>query len=338
MATNTPFVEKDAPVRWGIIGTGQIANKFAADLPYAPGAELKAVGSRDQAKADDFANTYNIPNRYDSYADLANDPEVDVVYVATPHPSHHEPTIMLLEAGKHVLCEKPFAMNGAEAREMVVAAKKNNRFMMEAMWTRFRPSMYKVRELIDNGTLGKIEYLSATIGWKSSFDPEFRLYNPLLGGGALLDGGVYPVSFASMVLGKPDKVAGVAELGESNVDENATIAMHYPSGAVSMVGVTIRANPVSLGLIAGTEGTILIDHDWHKPSTFTLMVPGQEPQRFDYTLNEGNGYQFEAIEVMRCLREGLNESSVMPLSESIEIVETMEGLLKEWGVSYPSDR
>lgn len=338
MAANTPFVANDAPVRWGIIGTGQIANKFAADLPYAPGAEIRAVGSRNQANADAFAEKYTIPNRYDSYEDLANDPEIDVVYVATPHPNHHETTIMLLNAGKHVLCEKPFAMNGPEAREMIEAAKKNNRFLMEAMWTRFRPLMYKVRELITNGTLGEIQYVSATIGWKSSFDPEFRLYNPVLGGGALLDGGVYPVSFASMVLGKPDTVTGAAELGESRVDENATIAMHYPSGAVSMVGVTIRANPVSLGLIAGSEGTILIDHDWHKPSTFTLMVPGEEPQQFDFTLKEGNGYQFEAIEVMRCLREGLDESPVMPLRETVEIVETMADLLKQWGVTYPSDR
>jgi len=334
----TPFVSADAPVRWGIIGTGKIANKFAADLAYAPGAELVAVGSRTQASADAFADQYNVPNRYDSYADLANDPDVDVVYVATPHPDHHDSTLLCLEAGKHVLCEKAFAMNVAEACEMIDAAKANNRFLMEAMWVRFRPIMYKIREIIAAGTLGEIQLVTANIGWKSSFDPEFRLYKPALGGGALLDGGVYPVSFASMVLGAPDQVTGVATLGQSNVDENATIALRHPSGAVAALGVTIRANPVSLGMIVGSEGTIVIDHDWHKPQTFQLLLPGKDPQHFDYTLSEGLGYQFEAIEVMRCLREGLTESPVMPLEETVSIVRTMQELLRQWGVTYPSDR
>jgi len=334
----TPFVPAERPVRWGILGPGRIARKFAADLAYAEGAELVAVGSRNQANADAFGDEFSVPNRYDSYADLANDPDVDVVYIATPHPAHHEATILCLEAGKHVLCEKPFAMNTGEAQEMIDAAKANNRFLMEAMWTRFRPIMSKVRELVADGTLGDIQLVTATIGWKSSFDPEFRLYNPALGGGALLDGGVYPVSFASMVLGAPDRVTGVATLGDSNVDENATIALHYPSGAVAALAVTIRANPVSLGMIVGSEGTILIDHDWHKPQTFQLLLPGKAPQHVDYTLSEGFGYQFEAIEVMRCLREGRTQSEIMPLSETLTIVETMQQLLRDWGVSYPSDR
>jgi len=334
----TPFIAAGAPVRWGIIGTGKIAAKFAADLAFAPGAKLIAVGSRGQASADAFGDQFSIPTRHGSYEDLANDPNVDAVYVATPHPAHHDATILCLNAGKHVLCEKAFAMNAAEACEMIEAAKTNNRFLMEAMWIRFRPIMYKIREIIAAGTLGEIQLVTANIGWKSSFDPEFRLYKPALGGGALLDGGVYPVSFASMVLGAPDQVTGVATLGESNVDENASIALRHPSGAVAALGVTIRANPVSLGMIVGDKGTILIDHDWHKAETFTLLVPGQEPQSFDYTLTEGLGYQFEAIEVMRCLREGLTESPVMPLGESLTIMQTMESLLRQWGVKYPSDR
>jgi predicted dehydrogenase len=334
----TPFVDGNAPVRWGIIGTGQIAKKFAIGLEFAPGAKLVAIGSRNQANADAFGDQFNVPNRYDSYADLANDPEVDVVYVATPHPDHRDSTILCLNAGKHVLCEKPFAMNAAETREMIDAARSNNRFLMEAMWTRFRPVMCKVRELIAEDAVGEIQLVTANIGWKSRFDAEFRLYNPVLGGGALLDGGVYPVSFVSMVLGAPDTVTGVATLGESNVDEQATISLHHPSGAVAAVGITIRANPVSLGMIVGTKGTILIDHDFHKPESFSLLVPGQEPQKFALPLTEGNGYQFEAIEVMRCLREGLTESPVMPLDESLTIVETMETLLRDWGVKYPSDR
>jgi predicted dehydrogenase len=335
---NSPFIEAGQPVRWGIIGTGKIAGIFASDIPHADNATLQAVGSRSQASADAFGDTYNVPSRYDSYEALANDPEVDVVYVATPHPAHRDATIMCLEAGKHVLCEKSFAMNVAEAQEMIDAARKNNRFLMEAMWTRFRPLMYKVREIVNSGEIGEVQFLTANIGWTATFDPEFRLYAPELGGGGLLDAGVYPVSFASMVLGKPDQVCGVATLGQTNVDENAIIAMHYPSGAVASVGFTIRSSPVSLGMICGTRGTILIDHDWHRPTTFSLRKPGEEPQHFDYTLKAGVGYQFEMNEVERCLREGRTESDVMPLAETLTIMETMESLLREWGVRYPSDR
>ncbi len=337
-SANTPFIESGKPVRWGIIGTGQIANIFANDIPYAENAVLQAVGSRSQEKADAFGEKHNVPNRYDNYEAVANDPDVDVIYVATPHPQHHAVVIMCLEAGKHVLCEKSFAMNTAEAQEMIDAAKKNNRFLMEAMWTRFRPLMYKVREIINSGEIGEVQFLTANIGWTAKFDPEFRLYAKELGGGGLLDAGVYPVSFASMVLGKPDEVCGVAELGETGVDENAMIAMHFPNGAVASVGVTIRSSPVSLGMVCGTKGTILIDHDWHRPTTFTLRKPGEEPQFFDYTLPEGVGYQFEMNEVERCLREGRTESDVMPLEETLWIVGIMEKVLKDWGVTYPSDR
>lgn len=332
------LIEAGKPLRWGIIGTGQIAKIFAADIPYADNAELVAVGSRNQATADAFGDRFNVPKRYDSYQDLANDPDVDVVYVATPHPNHHDSVIMCLEAGKHVLCEKSFAMNTAEAREMIDAAKQHNRFLMEAMWTRFRPLMYKVREIVDSGQIGDVQFLTANIGWTATFDPEFRLYAPELGGGGLLDAGIYPLSFASMILGKPDQVESVATLGETNVDENAFIIMRYPGGAVASVGVTIRSSPVSLGMICGTKGTILIDHDWHRPTTFSLRLPGQEPQHFDYTLAEGVGYQFEMNEVERCLRAGKTESDIMPLDETLEIVGIMEQVLRDWGVRYPSDR
>lgn len=334
----TPFIEEGRPVRWGIIGTGQIAKIFAGDIPYANNAELVAVGSRNQATADAFGDRFNVPKRYDSYQALANDPDVDVVYVATPHPGHHEAVLLCVNAGKHVLCEKSFAMNTGEAREMIDAAKASNRFLMEAMWTRFRPLMYKVREIIKSGEIGEVQFVTANIGWTAQFDPEFRLYAKELGGGGLLDAGIYPLSFASMVLGKPDQVTSVATLGETGVDENAIISMHFPSGAVASVGVTIRSSPVSLGMVCGTRGTILIDHDWHRPTTFTLRKPGQEPQHFDYTLPEGIGYQFEMDEVERCLRAGKTESDVMPLEETYWLVEIMEKVLRDWGVTYPSDR
>jgi dihydrodiol dehydrogenase / D-xylose 1-dehydrogenase (NADP) len=337
MANGSGSNASDAPIRWGIIGTGNIAKIFARDVPLAEGAELVAVGSRSQATADAFGAMFNVPRRYGTYEGLIEDPEVDVVYVATPHPAHHDVTIALLDAGKHVLCEKPFAMNTAEAREMVEAARKNNRFLMEAMWTRFRPAMVKVRELIQGGEIGDVQYLTATMGWNNPFDPEFRLYAKELGGSALLDAGVYAVSFAHMVLGEPDTIVSVAELGETGVDENCMITTHYPSGAVANAGITVRANSRNLAMIAGTKGSILMDHDWHRPSTFTIYRDGQEPEFFDLS-HEGIGYQFEIMEVGQCIREGKTEHPVMPLDETIQVQAIMEKVIKDWGVTYPTDR
>lgn len=328
----------DRPIRWGIVGTGQIAHHFARGLSVVNDAELLAVGSRSLDTADAFGDEFGIERRYGSYDELAADPDIDVVYVSTPHPDHKASTILLLNAGKHVLCEKPFAINAGEAREMVAVARERGLFLMEAMWTRFRPTMVKVRELIAAGELGEIRFLSANIGWKSNFDPEFRLFNPDLGGGALLDGGVYPVSFSSMVLGTPSAIASVATLGETNVDEQEAISLAFPSGAVAALGVTIQASPISIGLILGTRGRIEIHHDWHRPEGLTFSPYGGEAQTFDYPQTEGNGYQYEAIEVGRCLREGLVESPVMTLDESISIMETMDTLRAQWGVRYPMEQ
>jgi predicted dehydrogenase len=326
-----------SPIRWGIIGTGKIAHHFARGLAFVPDAKLVAVGSRAQATADAFGDEFAVPRRYSSYQELVDDPEVDVVYISTPHPDHCASTLRCLNAGKHVLCEKPFAINAADARTMVETARARGRFLMEAMWTRFRPTMVKVRELIATGAIGEPRFVSATIGWKAEFDPLFRLYNPELGGGALLDGGVYPVSFASMVLGPPSLVTGVAGLGATGVDEQNAIALAHPSGAVASLGVTIQTNPISLGLILGTEGRIEIHHDWHRPEGLTYTPYGGTPERFDYPQREGNGYQYEAIEVGRCLRAGLLESPVMPLDESVSIMATMDTLRAQWGVRYPME-
>jgi len=325
------------PIRWGILGTGRIAGLFATGLASAPGAELVAVGSRSQKSADRFADKYGIAHRHPSYADLAADPDVDVIYVATPHPGHKDATLTCIAGDKAVLCEKPFALNVGEATEMVEAARSSGVFVMEAMWTRFRPGMVTVREVLDSGVIGDVQLVTATVGWKSQFDPESRLYAPELGGGALLDGGIYPLSFVSMVLGAPSEVTGVAELGGTNVDEQASISLLHPSGAVACVGVTIRANPISLATIVGTTGRIQIDHDFHKPTGLTVFVDGQEPERHEFPLTEGNGYQFEAIEVMRCLRAGLPESPVMPLDETLTIMRTMDSLRAQWGVRYPQE-
>lgn len=330
-------IAADRPIRWGILGTGKIAHHFANGLKVVPDAELRAVGSRAQATADTFGDEFGVARRYGSYEELANDADLDVIYISTPHQDHKASTLLCLEAGRNVLCEKPFAINAHEAREMVEAARARRLFLMEAMWTRFRPTMVKVRELIASGAIGEPRFVSANIGWKSEFEPSFRLYNPDLGGGALLDGGVYPVSFASMILGTPSAIASVATLGKSNVDEQEAIALAHPNGAIASLGVTIQANPISIGLILGTRGRIEVHHDWHRAEGLTWTGYGSEPQVFNYPQTVGNGYQYEAMEVGHCLREGLLESSVMPLDETLSIMETMDTLRSQWGLRYPME-
>lgn len=337
MSDRKPLVSHDGPIRWGIVGTGNIAKIFARDMPLAEGAELVAIGSRTQEAADAFGDMFSVPRRYDSYEGIINDPEIDVVYVATPHPMHHDITIQLLNAGKNVLCEKPMAMNVAETREMVAAARENNRFLMEAVWTRFRPAMVKVREFIQNGTLGEIQYMTVNMGWNNPYDAGFRLYNKDLGGSALLDAGVYAVQMVQMVLGEPVEMVSVATLGDSDVDENCMITTRHANGAVANAGITVRANSRNLAMIAGTKGSIVMDHDWHRPSTFTLYADGKDPEFFDCS-HEGIGYQFEMMEVGKCLREGLTEHPVMPLDDSLTIAQVMQNAIRSWGVTYPYDR
>lgn len=337
MSERTPLVSHDGPIRWGIVGTGNIAKIFARDMPLADGAELVAVGSRSGEKANEFGNMFNVPKRYDSYKAIANDPDIDVVYVATPHPMHHEVVINLLNAGKNVLCEKPMAMNVAETREMIEAARNNGRFLMEAVWTRFRPAMVKVREFLNDGSIGDVQYMTATMGWQNPFDADFRLFNKALGGSALLDAGVYAVQMVHMVLGEPIETVSVATLGESGVDENCMITTRYESGAVANAGITIRANSRNLAMIAGTNGSIVMDHDWHRPSTFTLYRNGQDPEFFDCS-HDGIGYHYEMMEVGRCLREGLTEHPVMPLDETLQIAQIMQDALRSWGVTFSYDR
>lgn len=337
MSANTPLVTHDGPIRWGIIGTGNIAKIFARDMPLAEGAELAAVGSRSQESADAFGDMFNVPKCYNSYEGIINDPDIDVVYVATPHPMHHDITIKLLNAGKNVLCEKPMAMNVAETREMIEAARANNRFLMEAFWTRFRPAMVKVREYLNDGAIGDVQYLTATMGWNNPFDAEFRLFNKALGGSALLDAGVYAVQMVQMVLGQPVEQVSVATLGETGVDENCMITTRHAGGAVANAGITVRANSRNLCMIAGSKGSILMDHDWHRPSTFTIFRDGQDPEFHDCS-HSGIGYHFEMMEVGKCLREGLTEHPVMPLDDSLMIAQMMQDALRSWGVTFEYDR
>lgn len=322
-------------IRWGIIGTGSIAKKFAEGLGALLDAELVAVGSRSQGAADEFAQEFNVLCRYDSYEALVNDREVDAVYVATPHSLHAENTLMALEAGKPVLCEKPFTINARQAEAVIQSARAKNLLVMEAMWTRFLPMMIRLKEMLAQGVIGEAQILTADFGFKVE-NRTGRLFDPVLGGGALLDIGVYPVSLASMIFGDPSEVSGVADLGPTGVDEQAAAVLRHSRGQLASFYTSIRSNTFQETAIIGTLGRIKLHSAWWKGSDMTVYLDdgGEEFLEFPYT---GNGYQFEAAEFMECLRQGELESDVMPLNETLAIMKTLDTLRAQWGLKYPME-
>jgi predicted dehydrogenase len=323
-------------VRWGILGTGKIAALFATGLATLPEAELVAVGSRAEQTAREFGARFNVSHGHchGSYEDLANDPLVDVIYVATPHMLHKDCTLLCLAAGKPVLCEKPLAINATEAQEMIAAARRQNLFLMEAMWTRFTPVMQKVRALLAEKAIGEVRMLSADFGFRAELNPSHRLFSPAYGGGALLDVGTYLVSFSSMVLGRPSRIVSMAHLGETGVDEQAAMIFGHEGGQLAVLSAAIRTDTPTVATIMGTGGQIDIDSAWYKPTTMTLKTEGKEPQQFHHAL-AGNGFNYEAAEVIRCLQKGELESPVMPLEESLSIMRTLDEIRAQWGLHYP---
>lgn len=323
-------------IRWGIISTGNIAHKFATGLSVLPDAELVAVGSRSQSSADAFGDEFNVPHRHASYEALASDPDVDAVYIGTPHPSHADNMLLCLEAGKAVLCEKPFALNARQADAVIQRARALRTFLMEAMWTRFTPAMAKVRELVASDAIGEVRMLAADFGFRFGWDPKHRLLNPELGGGALLDVGIYPVSLAFMLFGAPGEILSEAHLGETGVDEQTAIIFKYPGGQLAQLSCAVRTQTPQEAVIMGTKGMIKIAPTWWKPERFTLNVAGQSEQVFELPFT-GNGYNYEAQEVMNCLRAGLLESPTMPLDETLTIMRTLDAVREPWGLVYPGE-
>ena len=324
------------PFRWGILGTGGIAHKFATGLSVLTDAKAVAVGSRTQAAADKFADEFNIPRRHASYEALANDPEVDAIYIATPHPFHKDNSILCLNAGKAVLVEKPFAINIAEAQAMVDVARAKGVFLMEAMWSRFLPAIVRTREIIARGTIGEVRMLNADFGFRTGINPKGRLFDLNLGGGALLDVGIYPISLAFALFGTPKTIASAAHLGETGADEQAAIVFSYDKGQLALLSTATRTNTAHEALIYGTEGSIRLPDWWHGQQII-LNVNGKPTETIDIP-HLGNGYPHEAIEVAACVRAGKHESATMPLDESLTIIRTMDTIRAGWGLKYPSDK
>ena len=323
------------PLRWGIIGTGGIAASFAADLRLTDSGRVVAVGSRQQGSADHFGDQFHIPHRHGSYEELVNDPDVEVVYVATPHPMHLGNAVLALEAGRPVLVEKAFTMNASEARHVVAVARSKRLFLMEAMWTRFLPHVAEIRRLVADGTLGDIVTVFADHGQWFAPDPTSRLFAPELGGGALLDLGVYPVSFASMVLGRPERILALVDPAFTGVDVQTSMLFGYRDGAQAVLSCTSRAKSPTRGAIVGTAARIEIDGDFYAPTSFTLVGRDGKSRRFE-SPHRGRGLWYEADEVARCLRDGLLESPLLPLDESISVMETMDVVLAQAVNSRPT--
>ena len=323
-------------IRWGIISTGNIANQFVRGANFLEDAEVLALASRNQASADAFGEKHNIPRRYNSYQALANDPDIDVIYIGTPHTFHAENIMLCLKTGKAVLCEKPFTINAKEAEACIQLAQENGLFLMEAIWTRYIPAIVKLREMVNSGLIGTVKLIQADFAFNLPFNAEHRLYNPNLGGGSLLDVGIYPITFTTMFLGQPDTVHAHADIGKTGVDEQATMLFGYDNGAAALLSSGIHATMPNDALIKGTKGYIRVHSPMWVPDRLTLHLDGQEAQVMDIPY-ESNGYNYEAAEVRACLRAGKIESDMMPHSETLATMRLMDGIRASWGMKYPGE-
>jgi len=321
-------------LRWGFLSAGGIATAVAQDFAIA-GIPIRAVGARDIAKAEAFADQFSIPNPHQGYESLVNDPEVDIVYVSTIHPCHHEHAMLALNAGKHVLLEKPFTINAREAKEIADLARSKNLFVMEAMWTRFVPSMDAIFEVINSGQLGDIQ---AVIADHSQHLPHVARMTELeLGGGALLDLGIYPVSFAHRILGKPSAITAKATLTNTKVDSMTSIIFEYSTGAqATLTTCSVAAGPVTASVL-GTEGRIEIDGDFYGQATFRVINKlGEVTDSYSHKIL-GHGRQYQALHAEKCIAEGLISSPVMSIEETVDIMGIMDAIRAQTGVKYPTE-
>lgn len=323
-------------VRWGILGTGKIARAFATALRDTPGAQLAAVASRSEDSARQFADAFGVPRAYGSYAALAADAALDLVYIATPHPMHAQNALMLLDAGKGVLCEKPFTMHAGEAREVVARARAQGLFLMEAMWTRFLPAVTAMRGVLDSGQLGAPRQISADFGFAAQFGPEHRVFNPALGGGALLDIGIYPLSLAAAVLGPVVAVQAQAEMGPTGVDVQTAFTLRHAGGGLSACACSFVARTPCEFTVSGERGHVRLNTMFHRARSLTVVRDDGSSDTIDAPYL-GNGYVHQAIEAQRCWQAGLIESPLMPHDESLALMAVMDEIRRQIGLRYPAD-
>ncbi len=323
-------------VRWGLAGPGRIANTVAKDFRHVHGAELVAVGSRSAERAADFARRHGIARAHGSYSALLADDEVDVVYIATPHPQHHALALAAIEAGKAVLIEKAFTATVQGAEDVAAAARARGVFAMEAMWTRFQPAMRRVRAWLDEGAIGAVVTVQADLGVLPEFDPHDRLFAPELGGGALLDLGVYVVSLAQWVLGNPERTVATGRRGRLGVEEDVTLLLQYPSGVAALLTTSLDSPMPGSARIFGRTGWIDVLPRFHHPTEAVLNRPGESPEHV-VAPADGAGYSHELAEVTECVRAGRVESSVMPLDDTLAVQRILEDAGRQLGIEWRED-
>jgi predicted dehydrogenase len=325
-------------IRWAISSTGHIAGRFAESLRLVPDARLVAVGSRTQAAADAFADTHGIASRHGSIERLAADPEVEAVYVASPHSAHHDDVLLLLEAGKAVLCEKPFALSETQAAAMVTAAEVQGVFLMEALWTRFLPPYLALRQLLDDGAIGAPRLVEADFGIRIPREqpPQHRLNKPELGGGAALDLGIYPVHLAHFVLGEPSRVEAIATLA-GGVDETTAMLLGWPGGEQAVLHASIRLATSITARITGDDGWIHLPARMHHPTELIVARHDEEPRTIA-TPFDLPGLQYQVHEVHRCLRAGLVQSEFLSHRATLEMMRTLDRVRAAIGLHYPQER
>lgn len=318
--------------RWGILGAGKIAAKFASAINYVEGADLYAVASRDQHNAEAFAASHQATKAYNDYNTLAADPEVDIIYIATPHAFHCDQARLCLQHRKPVLCEKPMALDRIEVSRMIAAAKENNCFLMEGMWSRFMPAINKVLEVKDE-LLGHVRYARADFGFQAPYDPASRLFDVKLGGGSLLDVGIYPLFLTVLLFGEPETIQAVGKLSGTGADEYCNVHFQYPSGETASIFSSITIKTSLTAEIAGTKGRIYMHNPWYRTNAITIELDSGEKQEYSFP-HEHNGFEYQVRHVMDCLDKGLTESPLMPLDFSLTMSRIMDKVREQVGVIY----
>jgi predicted dehydrogenase len=322
---------------WAILGLGNIAHKFAQDLALVPHAHLHAVASRSLAKAQEFGSTYGVAHTVGSYEELLAIPNLDIVYIATPHSEHHAHTLLCLRAGLAVLCEKAFARNAHEAHEMIATAQQHGVFLMEAFWTRFFPAIGQAVDMVHAGLIGEVKHLVADFGFAATYQPEARLFNPALAGGSLLDIGVYPLFISQLFLGTPITVRAVATPAPTGVDQNCAIALAYADGATATLFSTLAATTTNHCVLYGTKGRLQLSGRFHAPSGVQVYLSNQDNPQVTFSPKIGHGYHYEAAHVQWCLENGLLESPTLPLAASLTLMHLLDEVRNQVGLSYPGE-
>ena len=318
---------------WGILGAGSIAAKFASDLKLLPNARLYSVGSRSLKRAETFASEHGFSKAYGSYEEFAADPDIDIVYIASRHIGHYPDSLLCLNQGKAVLCEKPVAMNQGQFERMVKLAQEKDLFFMEALWTRFIPSFLRAKEIVDSGKLGRITLIESDFCFKPPYDPEGRLFNKALGGGALLDVGLYPLFLALEFGGDIKDIQAQADFASTGVDSVCSMLVHHQGGAQSLLYCSIVNSGRVESLIHGTEGILRLNKWWHTPTSLDLMLNDRESEHIDFQ-EPGFGYQYEAAELMHCLDQGKKQSEIFTWEHSRRLIAHLDEIRKITGISY----